>query len=237
MDESVPLVVPEINPDDAFKHNGIISNPNCTTVITLMGLYPLHKAFHLKSFIASTYQAVSGSGVAALKELDNQISAEVNNEDMIAEVYPHPIAFNLIPHVDNFDDNGDSKEELKLLNESRKILNNQNLNVNCTCVRVPVRRAHSISVTASFNNPVDLELARKQIQEFPNVDLLDKPQEGIYPMPINSSRNLNCSVGRLRLTSVVKNGLSLWISGDQLWKGAALNAIQIAELIISKESS
>lgn len=234
MDDSVPLVVPEINPEAALAHDGVIANPNCSTAISLMGLYPFHKAFGLKSVIACTYQAVSGSGAEALKELDDQLMAWSKGETLAPEVYPHPIAFNVIPHVDSFNADGFTREEMKLLNESKKIMNLDSLEVNCTCVRVPVRRAHSIAITASFENPIDLKIAKQAIHDFPNVELVDNPEQSEYPMPINYSEVVPCAVGRMRKTDIVPNGLSFWVTGDQLWKGAALNAIQIAELLVQE---
>jgi len=234
MDDSVPLVVPEINPEAALNHQGLIANPNCSTAISLMGLYPFHKAFGLKSVIACTYQAVSGSGAEALKELDDQLMAWSKGETLAPEVYPHPIAFNVIPHVDSFNEDGFTREEMKLLNESKKIMSLDSLQVNCTCVRVPVRRAHSIAITASFENPIDLEAAKQAIRDFPNVELVDNPEACEYPMPINYSEVVPCAVGRMRKTDIVPNGLSFWVTGDQLWKGAALNAIQIAELLVEE---
>ncbi len=234
MDDRVPLVVPEINPEAAFNHKGIIANPNCSTAISLMGLYPFHKAFGLKSVIACTYQAVSGSGAEALKELDDQLIAWSKGETLAPEVFPHPIAFNVIPHVDDFNDDGFTREEMKLLNESKKIMSLDSLEVNCTCVRVPVRRAHSIAITASFENAIDLEVAKQAICDFPNVELVDNPEKSEYPMPINYSEVVPCAVGRMRKTDIVPNGLSFWVTGDQLWKGAALNAIQIAELLVKE---
>jgi aspartate-semialdehyde dehydrogenase len=234
MDDSVPLVVPEINPEAALNHDGLIANPNCSTAISLMGLYPFHKAFGLKSVIACTYQAVSGSGAEALKELDDQLMAWSKGETLAPEVYPHPIAFNVIPHVDSFNADGFTREEMKLLNESKKIMNLDSLEVNCTCVRVPVRRAHSIAITASFGNPIDLEVAKQAIHNFPNVELVDNPEQSEYPMPINYSEVVPCAVGRMRKTDIIPNGLSFWVTGDQLWKGAALNAIQIAELLVKE---
>ena len=236
MDPKVPLVVPEINPQAALQHEGIIANPNCSTAITLMGLYPLHRAFGLKSMIACTYQAVSGSGAEALKELEDQLMAWSKGESLVPNVYPHPIAFNVIPHVDSFNEDGFTREEMKLLNESRKIMDLQDLAVNCTCVRVPVRRAHSIALTASFEKPVDLAEAKQAIVDFPNVELVDDPENCRYPMPINYSEVVSCAVGRLRKTDILPNGLSLWVTGDQLWKGAALNAIQIAELLLESDA-
>ncbi len=234
MDAKVPLVVPEINPETVDDHNGIIANPNCSTAIALMGLYPLHKAFGLKSFIASTYQAVSGSGAGGLIELETQVKSWVKNEPLQKEVYPHQIAFNLLPHVDAFLDDGYTKEEMKLLNEGRKILGLDKLRVTCTCVRVPVFRAHSISISAEFERPVDVEAAREAIRAFNGADLVDDPENQVYPMPINYSEVVPCGVGRIRKDNVFENGLAFWVTGDQLWKGATLNAIQIAELLHEK---
>jgi len=234
MDAGVPLVVPEINPDAAFTHQGIIANPNCSTIITLMGLYPLHLAFGLKSIIASTYQAVSGSGAKGIIELEQQARAWAEGGEMIQEVYPHQIAFNLLPHVDAFLEDGYTKEEMKMLNEGRKIMSLPNLKVTCTCVRVPVFRAHSISVSAEFERPVSVEAARQAIASFAGTELVDDPANLKYPMPLDYSEKIDCGVGRIRKDHVFKNGLALWVTGDQVWKGAALNAIQIAELLGSK---
>lgn len=232
MEDGVPLVIPEINPEAVDGHKGIIANPNCSTAITLMGLYPLHRAFGLKSFIASTYQAVSGSGAGGIVELEGQLRAWAEGAaEPERSVYPHPIAFNLLPHVDSFLEDGYTREEMKLLNESRKILGLGSLEVTCTCVRVPVLRAHSISVSASFERPVSIEAAREAIADFGGAELVDEPAEAAYPMPLDYSETVACGVGRIRLDRVLDNGLSLWVCGDQLWKGAALNAIQIAELL------
>jgi aspartate-semialdehyde dehydrogenase len=235
MDAGVPLVVPEINPEAAFGHRGIIANPNCSTIITLMGLYPLHQAFGLKSIIASTYQAVSGSGAGGIIELEQQVKALVEGRPIEKNVYPHQIAFNVIPHVDAFLDDGYTKEELKMLNEGRKIMSLPELKVTCTCVRVPVYRAHSISISASFERPVSVEAAREAVAAFDGVELVDDAKNLKYPMPLDYSEVLNCGVGRLRKDSVFDNGLALWVTGDQVWKGAALNAIQIAELMYAKD--
>ena len=234
MDASVPLIIPEINPDAIDDHKGIIANPNCSTAIALMGLYPLHKAFGLKSFIASTYQAVSGSGAGGIIELEKQVKAWAKQESLQKEVYPHQIAFNLLPHVDDFLDDVYTKEEMKLLNEGRKTLGLDKLRVTCTCVRVPVFRAHSISISAEFERPVSVEVARKAILDFEGADLVDDPQKSVYTMPINYSEVVPCGVGRIRQDAIFENGLALWVTGDQLWKGAALNAIQIAELLHAK---
>ena len=234
MDPKVPLVVPEINPDAVDEHHGIIANPNCSTAITLMGLYPLHRAFGLKSFIASTYQAVSGSGAGGLIELEQQTRAWAEDAPLAKKVYPHQIAFNLLPHVDKFLDDAYTKEEMKMLHEGRKILGLDDLRVTCTCVRVPVFRAHSISISAAFEKPVSVAAAQAAIEAFPGADLVDNPDELEYPMPINYSEVVPCGVGRIRKDCVFDNGLALWVTGDQLWKGAALNAIQIAELLHQK---
>lgn len=231
MDADVPLIVPEVNPDAARAHRGILANPNCSTAITLMGLYPLHRRFGLKRFFASTYQAVSGSGVEGMEELDNQIRAWAGGGESAPSTYPHPIAFNLIPHVDSFTPGGYTKEELKMLHESRKILGLPELAVSATCVRVPVMRAHSIAVNAEFERPVDLDEARLAIRNFVGAELNDTPAENGYPTPLQYAGKFPCGVGRLRLDSAFPNGLALWIVGDQLLKGAALNAVQIAELL------
>jgi len=231
MEGEVPLVIPEINPDAAERHEGIVANPNCSTAIALMGLYPLHQAFGLKSFIASTYQAVSGSGAGGIAELDTQVRAWVQGGPMDSAVYPHQIAFNLLPHVDGFLDDGYTKEEMKMQNEGRKIMGLPDLKVTCTCVRVPVFRAHSVSISAEFEKPVSVEAAREAIAAFKGTRLVDDPSKLVYPMPLDYSEIVDCGVGRIRKDHVFENGLALWVTGDQLWKGAALNAIQIAELL------
>ena len=238
MDKNVPLVVPEINGDCLEQHKGIIANPNCSTAVALMGLYPLHKRFGLKRFFASTYQAVSGAGAEGVTLLDEQIKQHFSIETQNAQVesiFPHPIAFNLIPHIDEFRADGYTKEELKMRNETKKILNSQNIRVSCTCVRVPVYRAHSISINAEFDSPVNVPDARSALEDFSGVELWDIPNAQRYPMPINYSEKEICGVGRLRLDHGFENGLAFWIVGDQLWKGAALNAVQIAEELIERK--
>lgn len=230
-DPEVPLIVPEINPDAVANHKGIIANPNCSTAIALMGLYPLHKAFGLKRFIASTYQAVSGSGASGLIELEQQTRAWSQDEPLQTAVYPHQIAFNLIPHVDSFQADGYTREEMKMLHEGRKILGLEELAVTCTCVRVPVFRAHSISISADFERPVSVAQARQAIAEFEGAELVDEPEKGRYPMPLDYSEVVPCGVGRIRRDQVLSNGLAFWVTGDQIWKGAALNAVQIAALL------
>ena len=233
MDEGVPLVVPEINPEaakDAPK--GIIANPNCTTIISLMGLFPLHKKFGLKSIIASSYQAVSGSGAAGIAELKEQCKALTNGEEIKSEVYPKQIAFNVIPHVDTFQEGGYTKEEWKMLNEGRKILGLPDLNVTCTCVRVPVYRSHSVSITAQFEKPITVEDAKAAFtDEFKGIQLCDDPETALYPTPLDTTLKDDCLVGRIRKDMVIDNALALWVVGDQVKKGAALNAVQIAEIL------
>jgi aspartate-semialdehyde dehydrogenase len=232
MDADVPLVIPEINPEAVRNHKGIIANPNCSTAITLMGLAPLHQAFGLKRFVACTYQAVSGSGVKGMMELENQLKAWAKGEVSEPSNYPHPIAFNLFPHVDVFYDDGYTKEEHKMLNESRKIMSFPELKASTTCVRVPVMRAHSIAVHAEFERPVSVAAAREAIAAFSGAELCDDPANNVYPTPLQFTGKNKCGVGRIRIDSALDNGLAFFVVGDQLLKGAALNAVQIAEEVI-----
>ncbi|MGD0812872.1 MAG: aspartate-semialdehyde dehydrogenase [Verrucomicrobiota bacterium] len=229
MDESVPLVVTEVNASDIRWHKGIIANPNCTTAITLMALFPLHKAFHVKRIFASSYQAVSGTGAKAIQELKRQVEQIVAGEPVTKEVYPHQIAFNVLPHVDAFLPSGYTKEEVKMENEGRKIMHHPAFRASVTCVRVPVYRAHSIAVSAEFEKPVTVEAAREVLKKAPGLDVVDNPDKKEYPLPLYASDKYNCQVGRLRKDSAFDNGLCFWVAGDQLLKGAALNAVQIAE--------
>ena len=232
MDEDVPLVVPEINPAAAKNApRGIIANPNCSTIITLMALAPLHEAFGLKSIIASTYQAVSGSGAQGIVELEEQVKAISADQPFESRVYPRQIAFNVIPQVDAFTENGYTKEELKMLNEGRKILGIPELKVSCTCVRVPVYRSHSISITAQFEQPVDVDAARKSFDGASGIQVVDDPANMVFPVPLDTTGKDDCLVGRIRKNLVFNNALDLWVVGDQVRKGAALNAVQIAELL------
>ena len=231
MQENVPLVVPEINGADAVHHEGIIANPNCTTAITLMALYPLHKKFRVKRIFASSYQAVSGAGALAIEELRQQAKAVVNGKLIEREVFPHQIAFNVIPQVDSFLDSGYTKEEMKLQNEARRIMHLPAFKASATCVRVPVFRAHSIAVNAEFEHRVTLVEAREAILAARGIELHDDPTDGVYPMPLEFAGEDVCAVGRLRIDSAFDNGLAFWVCGDQILKGAALNAVQIAELL------
>ncbi|MSU62059.1 MAG: aspartate-semialdehyde dehydrogenase [Pedosphaera sp.] len=232
MDPDVPLVVPEINAADVKKHKGIIANPNCTTAITLMALYPLHKAFRVKRIFASSYQAVSGTGAKAIEELKRQVEQIVKKQPVTKEVYPHQIAFNVLPQVDSFLDTGYTKEEMKMENEGRRIMHHPTFRASVTCVRVPVYRSHSVAVSAEFVKPVTVKAARKILLKAAGLDVIDVPEKQEYPMPLHTSEKYNCAVGRLRMDCALNNGLCFWVSGDQLLKGAALNAVQIAEELL-----
>ncbi len=232
MEPDVPLVIPEINAEDVQHHHGLIANPNCTTAVALMAIYPLHRIFGVRRVFAASYQAVSGSGARAINELKEQVAAAAQDRQLTAQVYPHPIAFNLLPHVDSFLESGYTKEEMKMQNEGRKIMHLPEFRASVTCVRVPVYRAHSVAVTAEFERPISIERAREVLSKAPGLELVDEPQRNRYPMPVSVAEKDNCQVGRLRVDCAFENGLSFWVSGDQLLKGAALNAVQIAELLL-----
>jgi aspartate-semialdehyde dehydrogenase len=232
MDAEVPLVVPEINPEAVKnRRRGIIANPNCTTIISLMALKPLHDAFGLQSVIASTYQAVSGSGAQGIVELEEQMKAIHAGEPVVLKVYPRQIAFNVIPQVDSFTENGYTKEELKMLHEGRKIMDLPDLRVSCTCVRVPVYRSHSVSITAQFERQVDADAARAAYAGKAGVMVMDDIANRSFPVPLDTTGKDDCLVGRIRKNLVLENALDLWVVGDQVRKGAALNAVQIAEIL------
>ena len=232
MDDSVPLVIPEINAADARLHKGIIANPNCTTAITLMALFPLHEAFNVERIFAASYQAVSGTGAKAIEELQRQIGQIVSGRPVTKEVYPHQIAFNVLPQVDSFLPDGYTKEEMKMQNEGRKIMHHPAFRASVTCVRVPVYRAHSVAVSAEFKQPVSVDAARAVLSKAPGLDVVDDPEKKEYPMPLYTAEKYNCQVGRIRKDCALDNGLCFWVSGDQLLKGAALNAVQIAEELL-----
>ena len=231
MEADVPLVVPEINGADVKKHKGIIANPNCTTAITLMALHPLHQEFRVKRIFAASYQAVSGTGAQAIAELRAQVEAIAAGRPVETKVYPHQIAFNVLPHVDSFLETGYTKEEMKMQNEGRRIMHHPTFKASVTCVRVPVYRAHSVAVHAEFERPVSLTAAREVLAKAPGLDIVDDPAKCEYPLPLYAAERDNCQVGRLRLDCALDNGLAFWVAGDQLLKGAALNAVQIAELV------
>jgi aspartate-semialdehyde dehydrogenase len=232
MEDWAPLVVPEINAADVKTHKGIIANPNCTTAITLMALYPLHAAFGVKRIFASSYQAVSGTGAKAIEELKRQVGEIVSGKPATKEVYPHQIAFNVLPHVDSFLPSGYTREEMKMENEGRKIMHHPAFRASVTCVRVPVYRAHSVAVSAEFEKPVSVESARDVLKKAPGLDVVDDPSKNEYPLPLYQSDKYNCAVGRIRKDCAMDNGLCFWVAGDQLLKGAALNAVQIAEELL-----
>ena len=231
MEPDVPLVIPEINGEDVRKHHGLIANPNCTTAVALMAIYPLHRAFGVRRVFAASYQAVSGSGGRAIEELRHQVELAAQDRQLTPQVYPHPIAFNVLPHVDVFLESGYTKEEMKMQNEGRKIMHLPEFRASVTCVRVPVYRAHSVAVSAEFERKVSVEQAREVLAKAPGLELVDEPQNNRYPMPLRVAGKDNCEVGRVRVDCAFENGLSFWVCGDQLLKGAALNAVQIAELL------
>ncbi len=234
MDDRVPLVIPEINPDALARHRGLVANPNCSTIIALMALGPLHREAGIKRVVACTYQAVSGSGSSAVAELKEQAEAWVEGREMSSRVYPHPIAFNVIPQIGGVkDESGATSEEVKMANESRKILEDDSLQFVSTCVRVPVFNGHSEALHVEFDRPITPERAREILAAAEGVEVVDDVDSAVYPMPLASCGKENVAAGRIRPDITVENGLALFVAGDNLWKGAALNAIQIAEKMIA----
>ena len=236
MEPDVPLVVPEINPHAVagYKARGIIANPNCTTIVMVMPLKPLHDYGQVTRVVASSYQAVSGAGKKGIEELRRQTSAWVKGEPIEVEAFPHQIAFNLFPHIDEFQPNGYTREELKLVFETRKILGDGSIRVSPTTVRVPVFTAHSVSMNVETKRKISVEKARELLSKMPGLQVIDDPDQGLYPMPILAAGKDDCFVGRLREDLSNDHALNLWVVGDQLRKGAALNAIQIAELLVAR---
>ena len=234
MESSIPLVVPEVNPEEAFKHNGIIANPNCTTIQMVVALNPLHLAAGIKRIVVSTYQSVSGTGAMAIEELKTQVHDYVAGNPLKHEIYPYEIAFNVIPHVDVFLENGYTKEEMKMVHETRKIMSAPNVKVSATCVRVPVFRAHSESIQIETERKLSVEEARAILEKAPGVEVFDRREPGGYPTPKEISGSYLTYVGRLREDISTENGLAMWVVADQLLKGAALNALQIAELLLTR---
>lgn len=233
MEDDVPLVVPEVNAEDIKLHKGVIANPNCTTAIMLVAVAPLHRAKGLKRIVAATYQAASGAGAKGMDELIVQTRDVLAGKAAVPKAFAHQIAFNLIPHIDVFKENGYTKEELKMLNESRKMLHHPTLKVSCTCVRIPVLRAHSEALNLEFENDITPEEARAIIAAAPGVELVDDLMAKRYPMPIDATEKYDVLCGRIRqdISRDDKRGLDIFVSGDQVLKGAALNAVQIAELL------
>ncbi len=237
MDERVPLVIPEVNPEALREHQGLIANPNCSTAIALMALAPLHKEARLRRVVCCTYQAVSGTGAAAVEELKQQVRDWVEGRELKHEVYPHPIAFNVLAQIGGLkdDDPGYTSEEVKLRRETHKILGDDRIRITSTCVRVPVINGHSEALHLEFENPLSPERAREVLAAAEGVRVVDDPSKALYPMPIECSGIPEVLVGRIRADRSAENGLALFVAGDNLWKGAALNAIQIAEKMIEMQ--
>ena len=233
MDPEIPLVVPEINGAAALVHpKNIIANPNCTTIVTLMGVAPLHRAFGLRTLIAASYQAVSGSGAQGIYELESQLRQTVANEEITPKIYARQIVSNVIPLIGPVEENGYTQEEMKMQYEGRKILDLPSLKASVTCVRVPVMRSHSVVVTAQFDREVSPEEAREVLSHAAGVRVMDDPANLVFPTPLDTTHKDDCLVGRIRRDLVQENALNLWVVGDQVRKGAALNAVQIAELLV-----
>jgi aspartate-semialdehyde dehydrogenase len=235
MEPAIPLVVPEVNPEDIKLHNGIIANPNCSTIQMVVALYPLHKVNPIKRIIVSTYQAVAGTGAAAMEELSTQARQILDGHNVIPHVYPHQIAFNLLPEIDVFLDNGYTKEEWKMVEETRKIMHAEEIAISATCVRVPVFIGHSEAVTIEFSHPMNSEDARSILAQAPGVKVLDDPNVSLYPQPWLSAGSDDVFIGRIRMDSSNSNCLVMWVVADNLRKGAALNAVQIAEEAARRE--
>jgi len=232
---TVPLVVPEVNPEDIKWHEGIIANPNCSTIQLVTALFPLHKVNPIKRIIVDTYQAVSGTGAAAVEELIKQSKQALDGQTTIPHVYPHQIAFNLLPEIDVFLDNGYTKEEQKMVEETRKIMHAENMAISATCVRVPVFTGHSEAVHLEFSQPMSPEDAQRILSQAPGVKLLDDPSISLYPQPWSAAGTDEVFVGRIRRDASNQTGLVMWIVADNLRKGAALNAVQIAEEMIKRD--
>ncbi|MBO5048549.1 MAG: aspartate-semialdehyde dehydrogenase [Clostridia bacterium] len=230
--DDVPLVIPEINPEDVKKHKGIISNPNCSTIVSLVAVNAINKLSPIKAMTVSTYQAVSGAGAGGPVELKSQVEAIAEGKEIEKKIFPYQIAYNLIPQIGDFTENGYTTEEMKMQNEGRKILHLPELLVGCTCVRVPVFRSHSISITLATETPISVEDAKAAIANAEGCRLVDDPANKSYPMPLDTSDQDIVFVGRIRKDLTNPNGLTLWCCGDQVRKGAATNTIQIAELLI-----
>lgn len=239
MDPEVPLIVPEVNPEDIKNHKGIIANPNCSTIIMAMALKPLHDHAKIKRIVVSTYQAVSGAGKEGIDELTNQVQACVENKPVEAKILPsagmpkhYQIAFNIIPQIDSFMEDGYTKEEMKMVNETHKIFKDYTIGIAATTVRVPVYRSHSESINIEFEEEISVAKAKELLAAFPGVIVQDDPKEQVYPMPLFTASQNEVFVGRIRKDDSITHGLNLWVVGDQIRKGAALNALQIAEYMI-----
>jgi len=234
MDPEVPLVVPEVNPDDVDRNKGIIANPNCSTIQMVVVLKPIHDAVKIKRVVVTTFQSVSGTGKKAMDELLNQTSDILNFKESSPSVYPHQIAFNCLPHIDQFMDDGYTKEEIKMVNETKKILGDDSVLVSATTVRVPVFRGHSESLNIETEKKISPEDLRALLSTAPGIIVYDAPEKNIYPLPIIAADKDEVYVGRIRNDDTIKNGINMWIAADNLRKGAALNAVQIAEVLINR---
>ncbi|MBD2326984.1 aspartate-semialdehyde dehydrogenase [Alkalinema sp. FACHB-956] len=230
----IPLVVPEVNPEAARNHRGVIANPNCTTILMSVAIYPLHQVQPIRRIVAATYQSASGAGARAMEEVRVQSQAILNGETPTPEILPYPLAFNLFPHNSKLGDNGYCEEEMKMVNETRKIFGASDLRITATCVRVPVLRAHSEALNLEFDRPFDVEKARELVRQAPGVELVEDWEKNYFPMPMDASGKDDVLVGRIRQDISNPNGLEVWLCGDQIRKGAALNAVQIAELLVEK---
>ena len=227
MDPEVPLVVPEVNPEDILKHKGIIANPNCSTIQAMVALKPLHDKYKIKRIVYSTYQAVSGAGMAGWKDLEDGLKGEAPKK------FPHPIANNCLPHIDVFLPNGYTKEEMKMVNETRKILGDDSIRITATTVRVPVFNSHSESINLEFYNSFDLDELKQVLADAPGIVIQDDPENNVYPLAINATGTNETYVGRIRRDESVESGVNLWVVADNIRKGAAANAVQIAEKVIA----
>jgi len=235
LDDNVPLVVPEVNPKAAFEHEGIIANPNCSTIQMVVALNPIHQVSKIKRIVVSTYQAVSGAGQDAINELKQQLSDVLVGNKAQVEQFTKQIAFNVIPHIDVFQDNGYTKEEMKMVNETWKIMDDDQIRISANCVRVPVIRAHSEAINIETEEYIGEQKAREIFEHAQDIKVIDERANGGYPTPIDASEQMDTYVGRIRDDISCDNGLAFWCVADQLWKGAALNAVQIAELLIRGE--
>lgn len=235
MKNNVPLIIPEVNPRGIKKHNGIIANPNCSTIQLVIALKPIYDFAGIKRIIVSTYQSVSGTGKQAINELREQSQAFLNKDKIVKKVYPHQIAFNILPHIDIFLDNGYTKEEIKMINETRKILSDNSLKITAFAARVPVFYGHAESVYIETDEYISIPRIKQLLTDFPGVKVIDDPSRFLYPLPIMSENEDDILVGRIRKDLAEENGINMWIIGNNVRKGAALNAVQIAELLILEE--
>ena len=234
MDPAVPLVVPEVNPQDLKWHKGIIANPNCSTIQMVVALKPIHDASRIKRVVVTTFQAVSGTGKKAMDELLKQTTDLLSFKDVQCDVYPHQIAFNVLPHIDKFLENGYTREEMKMVHETQKIMGDTSIRVTATAVRVPVFRGHSESINVETENKLTANEVRALLSKSPGISMFDAPEKNAYPLPLEVAGKDDVYVGRIREDESIENGINLWVVSDNLRKGAALNAVQIAEELIKQ---